>query len=407
MDIVKKKTYGLSKPGSFKRGQRSAPPAKGRGVAPKGKGVSGINPNMLIKQASTEEVKPFISAKLYSDIDLDKRLKANLLNKGYERPTQIQEASLEQLIAGRNIVGVASTGTGKTGAFLIPVIEQLLTSGKFFTSIVVVPTRELAQQVEAEFKSLTLGLNFSVSCFIGGTSVEHDIIKAKRRNHLIVGTPGRLMDMSNRGALRFSDISVLILDEFDRMLDMGFVNDIKRMTSMMTSRRQTMLFSATVEKSQEMLITQLVENPVKVQITTGANASNSVEQNIIKVQAGEDKFKLLLDLFDSEELNKVILFAETKRGVDVLSKKLSKSGITNGIIHGDKSQNYRTKAISQFKKGVTRVLVATDVAARGIDIEHVTHVINYQLPMTMDSYIHRIGRTGRAGKKGMAYTFVD
>lgn len=399
MDIIKKKTYGFSKPGSFKRGQKSAPP--------KGKGVSGINPNMLIKKASIEEAKPYVSTTLYSEIDLDERLKNNLLKKGYERPTQIQEASLEQLIAGRNMVGVASTGTGKTGAFLIPVIEQLLAKDKPFTSIVVVPTRELAQQVETEFKSLTLGLGFSVACFIGGTSVEQDIVKAKRRNHLIVGTPGRLMDMSNRGALRFSDISVLILDEFDRMLDMGFVNDIKRMTGMMTNRKQTMLFSATVEKSQEMLISQLVDNPVKIQISTGANASNSVEQNIIKVPAGEDKFKLLLDLFDSEELNKVILFAETKRGVDVLSKKLSKSGISNGIIHGDKSQNYRTKAIHQFKKGITRVLVATDVAARGIDIEHVTHVINYQLPMTMDSYIHRIGRTGRAGNKGMAYTFVD
>jgi len=399
MDIIKKKTYGFSKQGTFNRGRKSS--------APKAKGVSGIDPNMLIKKASTEEVKPFVSSAMYKDIDLDIRLKNNLLKKGYDRPTQIQEASLEQLIAGRNMVGVASTGTGKTGAFLIPVIEQLLKAKAPFTSIVVVPTRELAQQVEAEFKSLTLGMGFSVACFIGGTSVSQDIIKAKRRNHLIVGTPGRLMDMSNRGALRFSDISVLILDEFDRMLDMGFVHDIKRMTAMMTNRKQTMLFSATVEKSQEMIISQMVENPVKIQISTGKNASNSVEQNVIKVKTGEDKFKLLLDLFSSEDLNKVILFAETKRGVDVLSKKLSNSGIANGIIHGDKSQNYRTKAISQFKNGITRVLIATDVAARGIDIEHVTHVINYQLPMTMDSYIHRIGRTGRAGNKGMAYTFVD
>ncbi|MAX80142.1 MAG: RNA helicase [Crocinitomicaceae bacterium] len=401
MNYSKIKNKRKSRPSSSRRTSSS-----GNNVRSKRKMESKLDPNLLIKSASQQTVKAFESEYTYSEMNLDSRLKENLACKGYTQPTEIQEASLEALISGKNLVGVASTGTGKTGAFLIPIIQRLLTENTSFTTMVVVPTRELAQQVENEFRSLTKGLNLYVSCFIGGTNVQQDVMKLKRKSHLIVGTPGRLMDMVGKKALKLETVSVLILDEFDRMLDMGFVNDIKKMVALMKNRKQTMLFSATIEKSQKEIIRQMVHNPVEINISTGLTANSSVEQNIIKVSEGENKFDLLMRLMDEEAYHKVIIFAETKRLVDKLSKKLSKAGVANGLIHGNKSQNYRTNAIDQFKKGKMHVLVATDVAARGIDVDNVSHVINYQLPMTMDSYVHRIGRTGRAGKTGKAYTFV-
>ncbi len=371
-----------------------------------GKKVSSIDPNQLIKQAVYEEPKVFKASKTYNELDLNDQLKANLSRKGYTQPTEIQEASLEALLQMRNMVGVASTGTGKTGAFLIPLVERLMTDNNSFTTLIVVPTRELALQVEEEFKSLTKGMSLYSSCFIGGTNVDRDVAKLRRKNHFIIGTPGRLLDMASRGALRLKDISVLILDEFDRMLDMGFVHDIKRIVAAMGRREQTMLFSATMDPSQKGLIQELVNDPLIIKVSTGTSASSSVEQRILKVKEGEDKFQLLMDLISGDSFEKVIVFAETKRLVDRLSKKLNRSGVSTSYIHGDKTQNFRNRAISQFKNGSSRILVATDVAARGIDIDNVSHVINYQLPMTMDSYVHRIGRTGRAGNKGMAYTFV-
>ena len=372
------------------------------------KAVSSIDPQSLIQKATQEsEAKPASSGS-FKDFKLNHQLSTNIEKKGYTNPTEIQSRSFKALIEGRDLIGVANTGTGKTGAFLIPLIERLMQNQKDpFTTLVVVPTRELALQVESEFKSLTHGMKLFVSCFIGGTSMGKDLAKARRGSHVIVGTPGRLLDLANRGAIRFQDISVLVLDEFDRMLDMGFVNDIKKMVSRMQRREQTLLFSATIDPKQRSLINTLVQNPLEIKVSRGTKATNTVEQDISKVGPKEDKFELLLDLINNHSFEKVILFAETKRLVDRLSKKLSKSGIPSGMIHGDKSQNYRNRAIEQFKSGSTRVLVATDVAARGIDIQNVTHVINYQLPMTMDSYRHRRGRTGRAGNKGMAYTFVN
>jgi len=368
------------------------------------KAVSSIDPRSLIKKA-THEAEVTTSTGSFNDFHLNPSLFRNIEKKGYTSPTEIQSRSYKALFEGRDMIGVANTGTGKTGAFLIPLIERL--TEREFTTLVVVPTRELALQVESEFKSLTHGMKLFISCFIGGTSMGKDLSKARRGSHVVVGTPGRLLDLANRGAIRFQDMSVLVLDEFDRMLDMGFVNDIKKMVSRMQRREQTLLFSATIDPKQRSLINTLVQNPFEIKVSRGTTATNTVDQDIIKIGPSEDKFDRLLDLINQDSFEKVILFAETKRLVDRLSKKLSKSGVPSGMIHGDKSQNYRNRAIEQFKRGSTRVLVATDVAARGIDIQNVTHVINYQLPMTMDSYIHRIGRTGRAGNKGMAYTFVN
>jgi len=230
----------------------------------------------------------------------------------------------------------------------------------------------------------------------------------RRNNQVIIGTPGRLLDLTNRKALRLQDISVLILDEFDRMLDMGFVNDIKKMVRSMNSRKQTMLFSATVDNTQKKLIAELLTDPMVIKVSSGmGSTSDQIEQDIIRVPHGGDKFDILLKLIDDKDFEKVLIFAETKRLVDKVNKRLNQSGVRSDLIHGNKSQNYRNNALDKFKRGNVKVLVATDVAARGIDVSDVTHVINFQLPMTFDSYVHRIGRTGRAGKTGKAFTFVD
>lgn len=377
-----------------------------RNRSPRKKVVSTIDPALLVKQAVKVETVPFIAEQTFEEMPLSETLKNNIRMKGYIEPTEIQQKSINDLIAGRNMIGIAATGTGKTGAFLIPVIEKMLADNTT-TCLVVVPTRELAQQVEDEFKSLTRGHKLFSACFIGGTSVNTDMGKARRKQNLIVGTPGRLNDLTSRGTLRLGNTPILVLDEFDRMLDMGFINDIKKIIALMKNRKQTMLFSATYEKAQQNLIKQFVQNPVRINVSRLNNAADTVEQDIIRVGDNENKFQVLYDLLNGDGFEKVILFAETKRNVDKISQQLRKVGINSDVIHGNKSQNYRTKAIRMFKMGKTRVLVATDVAARGIDVDGVTHVINYQLPQTMDSYIHRIGRTGRAGKKGMAYTFVN
>ncbi len=368
--------------------------------------VSQINPESLVKKASQIEHIPYVSELNFYELNLHSKLNKNIAQKGYIKPTEIQEKCIPPLIARKNLIGIAATGTGKTAAFLIPIIHQMLEDTSIM-ALIVLPTRELAQQVETEFKILTKGTTLSSSCFIGGTSVGKDISNAKRKNRLIVGTPGRINDLIDRNALRLNNTTILVVDEFDRMLDMGFIKDIQKVVLTMKNRKQTMFFSATKDSSQEKLIKQIIEHPVRVNITSGTRSSDNVDQNIIKVGNNESKYEVLLNLIGDSSFNKVILFAETKRMVDKLSKQLVKSGIKSDVIHGNKSQNYRSKAISLFKRGKIKVLVATDVAARGIDIKGITHVVNYQLPQTMDSYIHRIGRTGRAGATGKAYTFVN
>lgn len=371
------------------------------------KKVSTLDPNLLIKKAKPTGQKGFQSKTSFTSLSLSKGLMNNLATKGYVNMTNIQEQSVAPLLEGRDMLGISNTGSGKTGAFLIPIIEHALQDKNQFTALIVTPTRELALQIEEEFKSLSKGMNLYSATFIGGTNINTDMKVLSGKLHVIVGTPGRLLDLASRRLLKLNQVKTLVLDEFDRMLDMGFVNDVKKLVGAMTQRRQTMLFSATLEANQKALINSLLNNPVEVKINSGVTTNENIEQGIIRVPEGKDKFILLADLFQDRSMDKVIIFTETKRLADKLSKKLNQSGIKSGLIHGNKSQNFRNKTIEQFKSGETRVLVATDVAARGIDVADVSHVINYQLPMTMDSYIHRIGRTGRAGKTGHALTFVN
>ncbi len=404
MDVIKSKrrrtkTKSFSSRGNSAGYKRSNKKSKKLGTT--------IDPGRLVKEAVIAEETKFVSSQTFDEMTINIKLKENIKNKGYTNPTQIQQESHAPLIAGRDLIGVAETGTGKTGAFLIPIIENLLKDPQQNTSLIVVPTRELALQIEEEFKSLSRGLKLFSATFIGGTSVERDLSKLRKHHHVIIGTPGRLMDLVNRRSLRLEEISILVLDEFDRMLDMGFVNDIKKMIKLMGRRRQTMLFSATIDKTQQSLIDNILSNPIVIRTSSGNTSSNNVKQDVIRVAPEQDKFNLLLNLLDDESFEKVLIFAETKRLVDRVSKRLNKSGIPSEQIHGNKSQNYRCKALDKFKKGKVQVLVATDVAARGIDVTDITHVINYQVPLSYESYIHRIGRTGRAGKIGKAFTFVD
>lgn len=368
---------------------------------------STLDPKLFVKKAKPTGQAGFRTEKSFTDLDLNAKLLTNILAKGYETLTTIQEQSIVPLLEGRDMMAISKTGSGKTAAFLIPIIEHALKDPRNYTALVVTPTRELALQIEEEFKSLTQGLHLYSATFIGGTNINSDYKQLERKLQVIVGTPGRLLDLSDRKLLKLNQVNTLVLDEFDRMLDMGFVNDVKKLVNLIGKRDQTLLFSATLDLTQKQLIGTLLNNPIEVVVENAGGTNENIEQQTIKVPEGAEKFDMLAGLLKSPEMDKVILFTETKRLADRLAKKLNQVGITAGQIHGDKSQNFRNKMIEDFKKGNIQVLVATDVAARGIDVADVSHVINYQLPMTMDAYIHRIGRTGRAGKVGHAITFVN
>lgn len=355
----------------------------------------------LVAEAPKAETRPYL------EMNLEPRLLANILEKGYSHTTPIQDQAIEPILEGRDVLGIAQTGTGKTAAFLIPLIQQWLTDEEARPALVLVPTRELAQQVENEFRTLSQGMRLFSGSYIGGGNIMTDIRKLTRFHHLVVGTPGRLLDLVGRRALDLNNFGTLILDEFDRMLDMGFVHDVKRLTATMKAREQTMLFSATIEPGIQEHIDYLLENPITVQVHSGVSSAEHIEQDIIKVDPGADKFTLLENLLFDKALNKVLIFAETKHRVDKVTTKLIRSGFKADMIHGNKSQGQRQRALEAFRTGRIRILVATDVAARGLDISDVSHVINFEVPKTYDSYIHRIGRTGRAGKTGKAYTFVE
>lgn len=369
--------------------------------------VSSINPNQLIKRAIREDEIGFIPSQPFEMMPLHPAVLKTLHQKGYIYPTEIQEKTIEHVINGRDVLGIAKTGTGKTAAFLVPVIHRLLSEERLFQTLIVVPTRELAMQVEQEFNSIAKGMGYSAACFVGGKSISNDFKKVRRLNHVVVGTPGRLIDLMNRGALRLNWFSLLVLDEFDRMLDMGFIVDVNRIIGAMENREQTLLFSATLDPTQRKMIDELLRHPVEVNVNATDISGDHIDQDIIRVGSTEDKFEILLTILRQKEFSKVLLFADTKRMVERMGVKLQRSGIRAEMIHGDKSQFMREKALGMFRNGHIQVLVATDVAARGLDISDVTHVINYQLPKDYESYVHRIGRTGRAGKAGKALTFVN
>ena len=359
-----------------------------------------INKNVV---AQTAEV--FVPVHQFEDFKIDQRLKANILAKGYETPTPIQDKIIEHVLQGLDVVGIADTGMGKTGAFLIPLIQKVLQNPQEKV-LIVVPTRELATQINQEFKSFSRGINIYSVCCVGGASLGRQISELKNyRSHFIIGTPGRLKDLIQRKVINLATFATIVLDEADRMLDMGFIADMRYIMSLMPRQRHALCFSATMPREIATLVNEFLKNPVTIFAKTGDTPEN-IYQDVVRV-SGTEKIGALCSLLAKDEFRKVLIFGRTKHGVERLSKNLVRYGFKADSIHGDKNYASRIRALESFKQDNITVLVATDVAARGLDIPDVSHVINYDVPATYDDYVHRIGRTGRINKRGVALTFVE
>jgi ATP-dependent RNA helicase RhlE len=363
-----------------------------------------FNPLTFIKKVEEQPATSVFTPKnMFADFLIDEQLKKNIINKGYKAPTPIQDQVIPVILEGKDVIASANTGTGKTAAFLIPLVHNVLTK-KTNKVLIITPTRELADQIQSEldlFKRHTK-LN-SVLC-IGGLSIGPQIHSLKRDHSFVIGTPGRLKDLESSGNINFTKYDAIVLDEVDTMFDMGFINDIKYIISKLPDKRHSLFFSATIPTNLKDVMNNFLRNPITISVKTRQSASN-VNQDVIKV--GEhDKVDLLHDSLIKPEFTRVIIFLRTKRSADKLSKKLRERGFNVATIHGDKTQAQRRNALILFKNNKVKILLATDVVARGIDIDDVSHVINFELPATPEDYIHRIGRTGRAEKTGNAITFI-
>ncbi len=372
------------------------------------RGFSGstININRFINKAEPiEEIETFKPRCSFDDLEIRDVLKRAIANRGFKTPTPIQDEAMPFVLAGKDVIGLANTGTGKTAVFLIPMINKILNNPQEKV-LIVVPTRELAIQIQEEFLAFAKEVKISSVVVIGGADIRKQIRNLRSRHNIVIGTPGRLKDLINRKNLNLSQFGNVVLDEADRMLDMGFINDVKMLLSFVAKERQTMLFSATFSSEIENLIKSFLKSPQRISIKT-RETSKQVDQDIIRVAPSKDKVDVLHGLLNQSQFEKVLIFTRTKHGADKLSKKLHQRGFKSDAIHGNKTQNRRQKALKLFKENTVNILVATDVAARGLDIPNVSHVINFDLPATYDDYVHRIGRTGRADQRGVALTFVN
>ena len=350
----------------------------------------------------------------FEDLGLSQPVLQALEMKGYKDPTPIQAQAIPPVLEGRDLLGIAQTGTGKTAAFMLPSIDRLRASDnqipfKSCRMLVLAPTRELAGQIAQSAKDYGAMAGLKVQSIVGGTSVNKDRNKLHRGTDILVATPGRLLDLIDQKAFNLSGVEILVLDEADQMLDLGFIHALRRIHQLAPAERQTLFFSATMPKAIRELVSKFCNNPVQVSVTPAATTAERVDQYLFMVQA--DEKQALLELMLSEQhqvpgrFERVLIFTRTKHGADRVVKKLAQRGIPANAIHGNKSQPQRERALAEFKKAKVPILVATDVAARGIDIPGVSHVINYELPNVPEQYVHRIGRTARAGKDGIAIAF--
>ncbi len=327
-----------------------------------------------------------------------------LLSKRASAP--IQDQAIPPALDGCDVLGLANTGTGKTAAFLLPIIQKLLHTKRRDSVLILAPTRELAQQINDEFRRFTPGLGLYSTVLVGGVNINPQIKDLRRHPHVIIGTPGRTKDLLNQRELSLASVDTFVLDEADRMLDMGFIRDIRFIAERVPATRQTLCFSATITPEVEKLIDDFMSHPVKVSVRT-ADTSDNVDQDVIFHGDKNEKVDMLHEMLGFDGFDRVLVFANTKFGSQRLADTLSKKGVPSVAIHDNKSQGQRQRALNDFKQGKVNVLVATDVAARGLDIPDVSHVINFDPPIQYEDYVHRIGRTGRAGKKGKALTFVE
>ncbi|NNF34954.1 MAG: DEAD/DEAH box helicase [Saprospiraceae bacterium] len=376
---------------------------------PKSNPKSGTNKiplKLLVHHPGKRDLRLLVSDTSFEDIQLAEQLKRNIRKMGITHMTPIQKDAFNPVLNGNDTMGIARTGTGKTIGFLLPLIQRKLQFKEIGRVLILVPTRELALQVEETCRQLLEDTGMGSSCFIGGRSIKHDIEEIKNDSTFLVSTTGRMKDLLNRRYLDIRDVNVLVLDEYDRMLDMGFAKDVKLIISKMGERKQTLLFSATIDGKLKNIVHDLLEEPEIVKASSGKEVARTIRQDIVRYEANK-KFDKLLDLLIDPSLEKVLIFCDTRRQVENLYEQLDSYAVPVDQIHGDKTQAYRKRALEKFKKGELRVLVATDVASRGLDIDEVSHVINYYIPFDYETYIHRIGRTGRAGKGGIAWTFVS
>jgi len=364
-----------------------------------------IDPLLFVNKPENVILAPKIDIKHnFSDFLIAQQIKDNILQKGYTTPTPIQDQVIPLVLEGRDIIGIANTGTGKTGAFLIPLINKVLYN-RSQKVLIIAPTRELAVQINDELKIFAKDMNIASVLCIGGSGLSFQIASIRRPHDFVIGTPGRIKDLKMQGKLNLVNYNNIVLDEVDRMMDMGFIHDMKFIISHLPGHRQGLFFSATMPKYVLPIAQSFLRNPATVTVKS-QDTSINIDQDVIKLQ-GRNKVDVLHDLLAEDEYEKVIVFGRTKWGVEKLSKTLQQRGFRAMAIHGNKNQNQRQRAIDQFKDSQIQILLATDVASRGLDIEDVTHVINFDQPATYEDYIHRIGRTGRAEKKGKAITFID
>lgn len=392
--------------------RRSTGPARhharnrSRGGRPNGRRqqVSQIHPSRYVAAAQPAKSTVQGDTMQFADLRLHPVLKSNLAKSGYATLTHIQEKTIIPTLAGKDVLGIAQTGSGKTLAFLVPVVNALLQNRKA-KALVLAPTRELAIQIEKEALKIAGRNDIQTVLVIGGTNIQRQIAQSKKRHNIIIATPGRLKDLWKRKALQLADCNIVIIDEVDRMLDMGFQKEIQFLVGQTPSERQTILFSATMPTPIEKIAGEFLNNPVRIEVDAPAPNTN-IHQDVVRIAKGENKVDKLKTVIDQQGTRKILVFVQTKRGCEKVTRKLRVGGMCVDTMHGNKSQNYRQRVLKNFRSGKTDVLVATDVAARGIDVKNIDLVINYDEPATYDDYIHRIGRTGRAGKTGSALTFV-
>jgi len=404
--MKRQRTFGKQKYGKFNQRSKFNHSKKSSGFRKKPSRTKKLDISSFINKTAVDRVpeKAFVPENSFRDFELNFALLKSIESRGYTQPTPIQDKIIPSIVQGKDVVGLANTGTGKTAAFLIPLVEKVLQNSKEQV-LIITPTRELATQIEKELQGITRKMRiFSVLC-VGGEYIGSQIRKLRHNNNFIIGTPGRLIDLAKRGSLKLKKVRTIVLDEADRMLDMGFINDIQLIMSYVSEERQTLCFSATMSKKIDLLIGDFLKNPKTISVKTTETPKN-IEQDVIRA-SNLNKVDVLHNLLKNNEFKKVLVFGRTKRGVENLSRILTKRGMKVDSIHGDKSQRQRNQALMNFKNNRVQTLVATDVAARGLHVNDITHVINYEIPGSYDDYVHRIGRTGRGTQLGKALTFID
>src|SRR3989339_347295 len=373
------------------------------------RGGRSFDPTHTISNLKTTETvarTEYVSQNTFDNFRIDDRLKRNISYRNYKNPTPIQDQSIPEILKGKDLIGIANTGTGKTLAFLIPILDKML-KNRNEKVLIVAPTRELAKQIQDEFFSISRGLGLYSSLAIGGENMNRQRQDLNRNPNFVIGTPGRLLDHVNTRSLNLSNFTNVVLDEADHMVDIGFLHDIQKLISLLPRNRQSLFFSATIDGKVKEVLKQFVNSdPVTISVKTGDTAEN-VAQEVIKIEHQGQKINKLFELLSKRGFEKVLIFGRTKHGVQKLSNELRFKGFKADAIHGNKRQNQRIKTLEMFKSSRIDILIATDVASRGLDIPNVSHVINYDQPQDYDTYIHRIGRTGRADKKGIAITFTS